>query len=377
VITNLKSRNFVLAAVALPPPVHGQALVNQAVVTRLKQDTQIEIVNLSSRQLKKDLRYHLVRMFAVAKAVHMLFEKSRENSRIFYTVVEAGNGIIYTLLLVAFARLLNYRVFLHHHASNYLLNFKRSFQFLLKYVGPHSVHIVGSPWMARDLQETYDNVNEVYISTNVCHITPGSKLGERVQPRIFTLGFLSNMMMSKGLGRALAVAINLKAAGVPVKLVLAGPLIEDEGRKAIDNAKSVLGNELVLLGSVSGAAKDAFFRSIDVFLFPTTYRHETHGLVIFEAMSYGLPIIVNDAGYTAEFSRLCGVIIPSNENYVDRACSIIQKWMAEPSLLVKQSKASTDAFNDLITESRRQYETLICYLRGVAPVEVISCNDRL
>lgn len=43
---------------------------------------------------------------------------------------------------------------------------------------------------------------------------------------------------------------------------------------------------------------DAFYRSADVFLFPS-YR-EPGGIVIFEAMSYGLPLIVGDVGGPGE-----------------------------------------------------------------------------
>ena len=64
---------------------------------------------------------------------------------------------------------------------------------------------------------------------------------------------------------------------------------------------------------VSGASKDAFFRSIDVFLFPTRYKIEGQPLVILEAMSYGVPVVATSQGYCAELIERGGASAAIND----------------------------------------------------------------
>lgn len=360
-----KVMNFVVAAVALPPPLHGQSLVNKAITDRLRHKTPIAVVDLSPGSLNRDIFYHLRRLWmALYTAAVLVFHASRHR-KTFYTVVEAGAGMTYTVFLTSIAKRLGYQLFLHHHASNYLLHFAPIFDRLARNTGSETVHIVGSELMARDLRSTYPTVKAITISTNVCHIEAGqfSKFRPR-SAQSLKIGFLSNLTMEKGLGRAIAVASRLKATGASVDLILAGPLIEDEARHAFEAARPMLGDNLSYLGPVIGSAKADFFNSIDIFLFPTTYRHETHGLVVFEAMSYGVPVIVNDTGYTAEFARGSGIVVAPGEDFVERSVDTISYWATHRDELAAQSAVSRQAYERLRADSEKQYERLVDSICG-------------
>ena len=62
-------------------------------------------------------------------------------------------------------------------------------------------------------------------------------------------------------------------------------------------------------GPVHGSNKKEFFNDIHIMLFPSRYKNEAQPLVVFEALSYGVPVIC--------FNRGC------IENMVDSTCGML------------------------------------------------------
>ncbi|GAB5560437.1 MAG: hypothetical protein SynsKO_20840 [Synoicihabitans sp.] len=82
-------------------------------------------------------------------------------------------------------------------------------------------------------------------------------------------------------------------AGKDWEFFIAGPSTDREVEKSLKEAEKE-GLNIRSLGAVYDAEKAEFFQSIDGFLFPTTYRNETWGIVVSEALAYGLPSFVSD-----------------------------------------------------------------------------------
>src|SRR5712671_2521064 len=95
--------SHVIIAVALPPPLHGQSMVNLAVVERLRRNPRTQIIDLSPRTFQRGLLYHLRRVISVLETAVRLVITVFVPNKTFYTVVEAGSGMIYTSFLVLIA----------------------------------------------------------------------------------------------------------------------------------------------------------------------------------------------------------------------------------------------------------------------------------
>jgi len=120
-------------------------------------------------------------------------------------------------------------------------------------------------------------------------------------PQIVKILYLAHCMREKGLfdtleGVVLANA-ELKKRGSPLRLHLevagefanAAEKIEFDQRLAQLAAENAAG--VTCLGFVSGARKNHAFATNDIFCFPTFYHAESFGLVVVEAMAFGLPIV--------------------------------------------------------------------------------------
>lgn len=97
----------------------------------------------------------------------------------------------------------------------------------------------------------------------------------------------------KGVSILLEACGTLMKAGNDFRLEMMGlfedPAFEKETKDRV--ARMGLGDRVRFLGALSGDAKKAAFRRAHVFCFPTFYENETFGVVLIEAMCFGMPVV--------------------------------------------------------------------------------------
>ena len=164
----MRDRSHIFMAVALPPPVHGQAVVNQAIADRLRDTgSSLKIRNIAPTNLTRGLSYHGRRFIRVFQALIALPVEVRQSHILRGSRSELG--IFYNILLVGAARVYGYKIVLHHHTSAHTLKFRPAFSWLARAAGRQSVHVALGPAMARDLSN-YSGVNHVIVASNACHV---------------------------------------------------------------------------------------------------------------------------------------------------------------------------------------------------------------
>ena len=138
---------------------------------------------------------------------------------------------------------------------------------------------------------------------------------ERVRGEVRWLGFAGRITEKKGWRLALEAYENLLAlARDPLGLKLAGQG-EDMAdlRQAVQRIQASYPQARIqVLGNLDDSSLADFYRSLDLFLFPTLYE-ESLGLVAIESLASGCPLVASDKGAVGDYVQegLNGYLVPA------------------------------------------------------------------
>jgi glycosyltransferase involved in cell wall biosynthesis len=124
--------------------------------------------------------------------------------------------------------------------------------------------------------------------------------------RPLTIGFFARFVPEKGLHLLVDAFIRLYRSGeFPDLQLVAGGYLSRAYQTYIDGIRKTikqngLENCIKLLGTLERAEKLNFFRQIDIFSVPATYR-EPKGISILEALASGVPVVQPDHGAYPEW----------------------------------------------------------------------------
>lgn len=313
-----------------PPPVHGMAIAVERFALMLEDaahDHRVRLVRLdiTADHTDRGIAYHTHRLSKVFQAVFALLTYRR--TACVYMSVDAGYGMLYTLLVALAARFLATPLYLHHHAADYLRNSSWRFRALCEAGSTVTCHLVGCETMAASLRSNYPSARQVDVLPILYAVgshPSNTARRSRLQGDSVVLGHLSNLSIAKGLETIFDTADAVRAAGADCELLIAGPAFSDADQAVLEQRLRMAGDRARHLGPVSGQSREEFFDAIDLFLFPSRYLHESFGLVVGEALCRGVPVITYanvcmDRGFVGD----AGLVLALEEPYAERAATWI------------------------------------------------------
>jgi len=138
----------------------------------------------------------------------------------------------------------------------------------------------------------------------------GGRAPGTVAPR--TAVFVGRLHPVKGLPTALQAWAETRPEGW--QLLLAGP--DEAGYRAVlerDIARLELGDSVRLIGAVDGEAKADLLRAASLFILPS--HSERFGMVVAEALSFGLPVLTTEGVPWPDLERFdCGWRLPVGDS---------------------------------------------------------------
>jgi glycosyltransferase involved in cell wall biosynthesis len=341
------------------------ANVNLMMIGRIKARIPVAVFAVTPT-LHKGTRGHLTKAWQALLAVCGIIGCRLRGTRTFYGSVDDGLGGVYTAAFAATARLAGMHLYIHHHSFRYIDRTTRQMRLITAAAGPAAHHIVLCQCMGHQLAQRYRRITNILVAPNSLEAPTAAKPDAATSEQgVLRLGLLSNLTFEKGLSTFVELLEKASNEGLHVRGVLGGPFGDGRSAAYYREAQERLGHLLSWRGALDGEAKDRFFASLDVFVFPTRYASEAYPLVVLEALLRGCPVISWDRGCLAEFERLKScTIVPRDADFTPAALRVLGRFATEPGLLAARKAAAILEARSLNDANSQAVDALIDRLTG-------------
>jgi glycosyltransferase involved in cell wall biosynthesis len=356
VVSTSDLRPTVVVVAPVPPPLHGAAATTQGIIEFLGPYAALRIANVSPGRTTGFAR-HFVRIARTLQAILLLGRTAGVQGRVLYMTADGGAGMIYNIIVAAIGTLLGYRVFLHHHSFAYIDRKTLWMAILSRILAARGTHVVLCPAMVDGLRAQYP-IGKTLELSSAALLAPAAFRKPHVDGPL-RLGFLSNLIIEKGVDTSIALLRAARAEALDVTLTIAGRAPDQRPLDLIDDAQRELGDAIEYVGPLSDAEKDRFLETIDVFLFPSRYFNEAQPRAVLEALAFGVPVLtIARSCITTDMGEGAGLCASSSASFVAEALPYLRTWTRDASALATMSLAAASRSEALHAVGRQHLMAL-------------------
>ncbi|MEI6020441.1 MAG: glycosyltransferase family 4 protein [Bacteroidota bacterium] len=293
------NKKKILFVMQLPPPVHGVSVMNEIIRSSkiINEQIHCDYINLATTKDIKDLRKSaLYKYFVTLKILFQVIFKlaGKRYDLVYITIFPFGFAFYKDAVMVMAAKLMRKKVLLHLHTYGFKKASEKSpfVKGIYRKVFKNTRVICLSDALVEDVEKIYEGEVDV-LPNGIPQVNFENTY--HVNKNVPSLLYLSNLIKGKGILLIIEAAAMLKSKGIAFKLRVAGAegdVTYNMLQKLID--QYALQDFVTLLGAKYGEEKLAEFKQADVFLLPSDY--DTFGLVLLEAMQFGVPCIATAIG---------------------------------------------------------------------------------
>ncbi len=315
-----------------PPPVHGMAVVNRFVEQALRErDGRVAAIDVSPGVLVATGVSVATKALRVALGLCRLVSLAgRRQAGAVYIGLSGGKGQVYELLFILVAKAFRVRLFLHHHSFAYIDSRSALTELVIALAGRYATHVVLCERMRSGIEKTSRRQLAAIVLSNFAFAREPRPVRLRARVSCCAIGYLSNISPEKGIMLFLDMASRIKAAGLNLKILVAGPFEDRSVERAVTAKLGEIGG-IDYRGAVYGLDKQSFFDEIDLMVFPSQYVHEAEPVTVIEALTQGIPVVATERGCLSTLVPFdCGLVVPRGADFVESAVQQLQIWVQRP-----------------------------------------------
>mgnify|MGYP005844278099 CR=1 FL=1 len=170
----------------------------------------------------------------------------------------------------------------------------------------------------------------------------------------FRIFFAGIHRRSKGILDAIETLARLRGRGIDAELRTAGAWFSTADRTEAARRVAALGlsERVVFCGVLTGDALWREYAEADAFFFPTFYEWESLGVVLLEAMAYGLPVVASDwrGPRDVVVRGETGFVCPVGD--IEAYAGALERLAREPDLRARMGAAGRRRYEERYTLSR-------------------------
>lgn len=320
------------------PPITGQSLAFEASYFNYKgPKNRIDKTPIGHSSLGK-LATHLIVAFKLLYT--LLFKKVDKVYMTCFSTIEGSLSDVIVLFLCHFFRK---KAIVHLHGSNFRDVIEKTAQpyrwILVQLYRRVDKAIV----LSENMREQFDFLlpaGKIEVISNFCdpvlEAIPVNYRESKGLTSNLKIGYLSNLIYSKGIMHVVEAVESLLDEGANIELHVAGKYMGDSYMSENEirdkfKVKLEARPQIKYYNVVAGEEKLQFYKNIDVFVLPTFYLHEAQPLSIIEAMRAGCVIVSTDYKYIPDLvSPKNGYLVEIDS--VDSLCKIFRHILSNSAL---------------------------------------------
>ncbi len=329
-----------------PPPIHGVSVMNDIIKNSklINSRFKCDYINLATAKNIDDLQKNSFRKyFLTIKIIIKSFYKMLINryDYVYITIFPYGFSFIKDSIIVLLVRFFGQKPLLHIHTYGFKKSSTQSkfksyyYSFIFK-----NVHVIClSQLLIEDISHIYKG--KVFILPNgIPQVNFKNTYNNDQNP--INLLYLSNLIKGKGILLIIDALerLNKKRVDFIFRIVGSEGDIKYSFINELIKLKG-LENKVIVLGPKFGEEKYDEFKKAGVFLLPSNY--DTFGLVLLEAMQYGVPCISSNIGGIPDLIGNGRGVLLENISVEDLELSI-NKLLTDKMLRQNISNKSFDYF---------------------------------
>lgn len=228
-------------------------------------------------------------------SINLLYYIWKEKPELVYFTISPVKVFIRDILYVLIIKFFNTKVLYHLHGKGIRKkSFSRSiFRILYEWAYKDVYVICLSEKLYYDVD--FLPVKKLYAVPNAIPDYAGdnNRMTNNKDPYTINILFLSNLIKSKGIEDFVESIKIIANKNYSIKGLIVGLKMEYDS----EMVSSIIGKYdkyIEYLGPKYGREKHEILEMSEILVFPTYYETETFGLVILEAMQFGLPVITTD-----------------------------------------------------------------------------------
>ena len=301
-------KNKILLFIKVPPPITGATLMNKYVYESnlLNNNFIIRSIPISySNSIKNLGKIRVAKIYIFCKVFVKLIHECifHRPQLIYFQISPVGVAFLRDLIFITVIKILNIKILYHLHGKGIK---RRSKNMVLKILYKYALHntelICLSNLLLYDIEDVYNGIVHI-VHNGVPPLLDKSNINFKKfkQTKNMQILFLSNLIKSKGI---LDFIDSLKILS-DKNIDFTARIIGAESDIKIDYISELLmklklSDKVIYLGPKYGEEKLYFIANSDVLVFPSYYENETFGLVLLEAMQFGVPCITCAEGCIPE-----------------------------------------------------------------------------
>jgi len=342
----------ILVVAQTPPPFGGQAVMTEYLLKG--KYTNIELIHVRmnfSKELKFTGRFHISKTWELIRVIVAIYwMKLRKNPVILYYPPAGPTilAIIRDICILGATRWLFRATVFHFHTGG-ICQFADSMNPLLRklfYLVFDKPDLAIYPSYGTPSVKTSLHCKREFVIPNGMPDVSGASINRGVNcNKTVNILFVSMLYERKGLFVAIQAVNELLMAGMNVELTCLGEWHSREVKKQAEiMIKPEYKSRFRFPGVQSGNAKWEYYRKADIFLFPSFAPGETFGVVLIEAMCFGLPVVASRWGGIPEVVDENSCAIICNPRDVAGCRDALARLVNDSGLRQRMGKAGRERY---------------------------------